>query len=63
MEKFTTACPRNCYSTCGMTVTVDNSKIKAIESNHENKATAQGPCLKGLSYIDRVYETVDQVKL
>ncbi|MFC1553021.1 molybdopterin-dependent oxidoreductase [candidate division KSB1 bacterium] len=55
MKTFLTACPRNCYSTCSMTVYVDNGKIKNIEGHPQNKATSQGVCLKGLSYIERVY--------
>jgi len=55
MPIFTTACPRNCYSTCSMRVLVEDGKIKAIESHPDNKATPEGVCLKVLSYIERVY--------
>jgi anaerobic selenocysteine-containing dehydrogenase len=51
---FTTACPRNCYSTCGLRVDVENGRLRAIESHPENLATSEGACLKGLSYIERV---------
>jgi len=54
-EFFTTACPRNCYSTCGMRVEVADGKLRAIEAHPENMATPEGVCLKGLSYIERVY--------
>ena len=27
LATFTTACPRNCYSTCGMRVTVDQGRV------------------------------------
>jgi len=54
-DVFTTACPRNCYSTCGMRVRVENGKLQAIEALPENLATSEGVCLKGLSYIERVY--------
>ncbi len=54
-QTFTTACPRNCYSTCGMRVVVDDAKLVAIEDHPGNRATAKGPCIKGLSYIERVY--------
>ena len=52
---FTTACPRNCYSTCGMRVEVEDGRLRAIESHPDNRATPEGVCLKGLSYIERVY--------
>ncbi|MGE5341491.1 MAG: molybdopterin-containing oxidoreductase family protein [Candidatus Omnitrophota bacterium] len=57
MKKYTTACPRNCYSTCSLHVSVDaqTGRICRIEANPENKATPKGPCLRGLSYIERVY--------
>jgi anaerobic selenocysteine-containing dehydrogenase len=50
-----TACPRNCYSTCGLLVTVEDGRIRRIEPVPDNRATATGACLKGLSYIERVY--------
>ncbi|MFC1725668.1 molybdopterin-dependent oxidoreductase [candidate division KSB1 bacterium] len=55
MQVFTTACPRNCYSTCTIKVSIEDGKIRKIEPHLLNKATAEGPCLKGLSYIERVY--------
>ena len=51
----TTACPRNCYSTCGMKVHVENGRIRRIEAHESNRATDGGPCLKGLAYVERVY--------
>ena len=30
-ETFTTACPRNCYSTCGMRVSVEDGRLRTIE--------------------------------
>ncbi len=53
-QTFTTACPRNCYSTCGMRVVVEDGRLTAVEDHPGNRATAGGPCLKGLSYIERV---------
>ena len=52
---FVTACPRNCYSTCGMRVTVEDGRLRRIEPLEEHAATPGGACLKGLSYIERVY--------
>ena len=55
MTWFTTACPRNCYSTCGMRVLVEDGRIRRIEPHPDNHATAMGICLKGQSYHERVY--------
>lgn len=53
-SSYTTACPRNCYSTCTFQVDVDNGKLLRIGTHEGNEATAGGPCLKGLSYLERV---------
>ncbi|HDL18132.1 MAG TPA: hypothetical protein ENH29_03675 [Bacteroidetes bacterium] len=55
MPVYTTACPRNCYSTCAFKVHVENGVLRKIDPHPANKATPEGPCLKGLSYIERVY--------
>lgn len=55
MPVFLTACPRNCYSTCSFMVHVEDNKIVNIDPHSENKATPEGICLKGLSYIERAY--------
>ncbi len=54
MPVYTTACPRNCYSTCGMRVHVEDGEIRRIEPHTGNLATPEGVCLKGLSYVERV---------
>jgi anaerobic selenocysteine-containing dehydrogenase len=54
-HSFTTACPRNCYSTCGMRVRVEEGRLRGLEAHPGNAATAEGLCLKGLSYIERAY--------
>lgn len=53
MKQFITACPRNCYSTCSFKVFVDNGIVVNIEPLSDNKATPEGICLKGLSYVER----------
>jgi len=53
MEEFVTACPRNCYSTCSFRVQVENNKIRRILPYSGSLATPEGPCIKGLSYIER----------
>ncbi len=55
MPVFTTACPRNCYSTCALRVTVAAGRVTAIDPHPGNLATPEGACLKGLSYLERVY--------
>jgi anaerobic selenocysteine-containing dehydrogenase len=55
MEEFITACPRNCYSTCSFIVQVENNKIRRILPYTGNLATPEGPCIKGLSYLERTY--------
>jgi anaerobic selenocysteine-containing dehydrogenase len=52
---FLTACPRNCYSTCAMKVTVEEGRLVRVEAAPANLATAEGPCLKGLSYVERAH--------
>lgn len=54
MPVFTTACPRNCYSTCAMKVTVEEGRLTAIDPHPDNLATPEGACLKGLSYLERI---------
>jgi anaerobic selenocysteine-containing dehydrogenase/Fe-S-cluster-containing dehydrogenase component len=49
-----TVCPRNCYCTCGMVVTLEGGRITRIEGDPENSATAGHVCLKGISYARRV---------
>jgi anaerobic selenocysteine-containing dehydrogenase len=54
-RSITTACPRNCYSTCSMRVTVEDGRLRRIEAHPANRATPEAVCLKGLSYLERVY--------
>lgn len=49
-----TVCPRNCYCTCGILVTVEGDRIIEIQGDPENAATEGTVCLKGLSYAQRV---------
>ncbi len=53
MADFITACPRNCYSTCTFIVQTENNRIRRILPYRQNRATPEGPCIKGLSYIER----------
>jgi len=38
-----------------MRVTVEEGRLRLLESHPENRATSEGLCLKGESYIERVY--------
>ena len=40
-----------------MRVEVQDGRLSAIETHPENLATSEGACLKGLSYIERVYSS------
>jgi anaerobic selenocysteine-containing dehydrogenase len=55
MKWYVTACPRNCYSSCGFRVKCNEGKIVGIDKLSSNVATKNGPCVKGQSYINRVY--------
>ena len=52
MPIFTSACPRNCYGTCGLRVTVTGGRVTGLDPHPGNLATPGGPCLKGLSYLE-----------
>ncbi len=55
MSQLVTACPRNCYSTCSLLVTVEGGRLAAVEGLPSNRATPEGPCLKGLAYVERTH--------
>jgi anaerobic selenocysteine-containing dehydrogenase len=54
VHQLTTACPRNCYSTCTLRVEVEDGRLRRILPHAGNRATPEGACLKGLSYVERV---------
>ena len=53
MKLISTACPRNCYSTCSFRVGVENNIVKCVAPHEQNLATPEGPCIKGLVYVER----------
>ncbi|WP_372753857.1 molybdopterin-dependent oxidoreductase [Labilibaculum sp.] len=53
MKLVSSVCPRNCYSTCSLKVRVENNRVTGIEAHGENRATPEGPCIKGLAYVER----------
>jgi len=57
MKEFITVCPRNCYSTCSFKVFVEGGRVRRILPYEGNQATPEGPCIKGLSYLEREYSS------
>ncbi len=57
MKEFVTVCPRNCYSTCSFRVFTEEGRVKRILPYEGNLATPEGPCIKGLSYLEREYSS------
>ncbi len=55
MPSYLTACPRNCYSTCTLRVELEDGRLRRVEPFEGNRATPEGACLKGLSYVERVH--------
>ena len=55
MTGYTTACPRNCYSTCTLKVEVEHGRLRRVLAHDSNRATPEGGCLKGLSYVERTH--------
>jgi len=57
MKEFITVCPRNCYSTCTFRVFTEDGRVVRILPYEGNLATPEGPCIKGLSYLEREYSS------
>lgn len=55
MQEHITVCPRNCYSTCTFRVFTEDGRVKRILPYEGNLATPEGPCIKGLAYLEREY--------
>jgi anaerobic selenocysteine-containing dehydrogenase len=60
-ETFRNACPRNCYDTCAMVTYVKDGVAKFVEGAPESTFTNGGLCVKGHSYIRRLYSP-DRIK-
>ncbi|MEH0018436.1 MAG: molybdopterin-dependent oxidoreductase [Desulfobacter sp.] len=60
-DTFRNACPRNCYDTCGMVTHVKDGVAKFVEGAPESTFTNGGLCVKGHSYIRRLYSP-DRIK-
>jgi anaerobic selenocysteine-containing dehydrogenase len=55
MQEHITVCPRNCYSTCTFRVFTEEGRVVRILPYEGNLATPEGPCIKGLAYLEREY--------
>lgn len=53
---YRTVCPRNCYCTCGMIVTVEDGRIIRITGDPRNPATGGKVCVKGIAYARRQHD-------
>ncbi len=60
-ETYRNACPRNCYDTCGIVTHVKDGVAKFVEGALESTYTNGGLCVKGNSYIRRLYSP-DRIK-
>ncbi len=58
---FRNACPRNCYDTCSIKSFVKDGVLQFIEGAKESTYTNGGCCVKGNSYVRRVYSP-DRIK-
>lgn len=52
-KTYSSVCPRNCYSTCSLQVRVSEGRVVGIDPHPNNLATPEGPCIKGLAYVER----------
>lgn len=53
MKTYHTACPRNCYSTCSLRVSVEDKRVVGIDPQPMNRSTSESVCLKGTAYVER----------
>ncbi|MDR3438712.1 molybdopterin-dependent oxidoreductase [Telmatospirillum sp.] len=60
-QTFRNACPRNCYDTCSIISYVKDGVVKFVEGAPESSFTRGGLCVKGNSYVRRVYSP-DRIK-
>ena len=58
---FRNACPRNCYNTCSIKSYVKDGVLQFVEGAKESTYTNGGLCVKGNTYVRRVYSP-DRIK-
>lgn len=55
MQRIRTACPRDCYDTCGLVVEVENGRAVRLYGDPDHGITRGFLCPKGPSYLEQVY--------
>jgi len=61
LKTFRSACPRNCYDTCGMVSTVQDGVLRKVDGDPLHGYTQGRLCVKGYTYVNRVYSP-DRIK-
>ncbi|NLB52974.1 MAG: hypothetical protein GX808_08560, partial [Syntrophomonadaceae bacterium] len=56
-----TACPHNCYDTCGLLAYVKDEKVIKIEGDPDHPITRGHLCLKGYANVQKI-NSPDRVK-
>ncbi|HEY3368790.1 MAG TPA: molybdopterin-dependent oxidoreductase [Symbiobacteriaceae bacterium] len=61
-KTFRTACPRNCFDTCGQIATVnDKGYLRKVDGDPLHGYTQGRLCVKGYTYVNRAYSP-DRIK-
>ncbi|HYF92439.1 MAG TPA: molybdopterin-dependent oxidoreductase [Symbiobacteriaceae bacterium] len=53
VKSFRTACPRNCYDTCGQIATVEDGALRSVNGDPLHGYTQGRLCVKGYTYVNR----------
>jgi len=61
VQTFRTACPRNCYDTCGQIATVKDGVLRKVDGDPLHGYTQGRLCQKGYTYANRNYAP-DRIK-
>jgi len=61
VQTFRTACPRNCYDTCGQIATVKDGILRKVDGDPLHGYTRGRLCVKGYTYANRTYSP-DRIK-
>jgi molybdopterin guanine dinucleotide-containing S/N-oxide reductase-like protein len=61
VQTFRTACPRNCYDTCGQIATVKDGMLRKVDGDPLHGYTRGRLCVKGYTYVNRTYSP-DRIK-
>jgi molybdopterin guanine dinucleotide-containing S/N-oxide reductase-like protein len=61
IKTFRTACPRNCYDTCGQIATVKDGVLRKVDGDPLHGYTQGRLCVKGYTYVNRTHSP-DRIK-